>query len=61
MRRRVNIMMDDDAWRIIEKLPRGARSRAVNTAIIEWSRAAERRRRAWVPWEQVFPQSVWTR
>ncbi len=43
MRRRVNIMMDDDAWRVIEKLPRGARSRAVNTAIIEWSRAAARR------------------
>ena len=25
MPRRVNIMMDDDAWRVIGKLPRGAR------------------------------------
>ena len=40
MPRRVNIMMDDDAWRVIEKLPRGARSRAVNAAILAWSRAA---------------------
>ncbi len=46
MPRRVNIMMDDDAWRVIEKLPRGARSRAVNAAILEWSRAAARREAA---------------
>lgn len=43
MSRRVNIMMDDDAWRVIERLPRGARSRAVNTAIREWSGASARR------------------
>ncbi len=43
MSRRVNIMMDDDAWRVIEQLPRGARSRAVNTAIREWSAASARR------------------
>ena len=46
MSRRVNIMMDDDAWRVIEQLPRGARSRAVNTAIREWSGAATRRNAA---------------
>ena len=45
MPRRVNIMMDD-AWRVIEKLPRGARSRAVNAAIRDWSRAAARREAA---------------
>ncbi len=43
MPRRVNIMMADEAWRVIEKLPRGARSRAVNAAILDWSRAAARR------------------
>ena len=46
MPRRVNIMMDDDAWAVVEKLPRRARSRAVNTAIIEWSRASARREAA---------------
>ena len=43
MSRRVNVMMDDDAWRVIEQLPRGARSRAVNTAIRQWSAASARR------------------
>ena len=43
MSRRVNIMMDDDAWHVIERLPRGARSRAVNSAIREWSGASARR------------------
>ena len=42
MGRRVNIMMDDDAWRTLRKLPRGTRSRAVNAAIREWSGAARR-------------------
>ncbi|MCZ0944551.1 MAG: hypothetical protein OXJ53_15980 [Gammaproteobacteria bacterium] len=37
MSRRVNIMMDEEAWRVIERVPRGARSRAVNAAIREWS------------------------
>ena len=46
MPRRVNIMMDDDAWRVIGKLPRGARSRTVNAAILAWSRAAARREAA---------------
>ncbi|MYC91267.1 MAG: hypothetical protein F4106_09515 [Gemmatimonadetes bacterium] len=43
MARRVNIMLDDDSWRVIEKLPRGTRSRAVNAAIREWSGAVRRR------------------
>ncbi len=46
MSRRVNVMMDDDAWRVIEQLPRGARSRAVNTAIRQWSAASARRNAA---------------
>ena len=36
-------MMDDDTWRVIERLPRGARSRAVNTAIREWFGVSARR------------------
>ena len=43
MTRRVNIMIDDDAWRVIGRLPRGARSRAVNAAIREWAGASARR------------------
>ena len=43
MARRVNIMMDDDSWRIIERLPRGTRSRAVNAAIREWAGVSRRR------------------
>ena len=43
MPRRVNITMDDEAWSVIEKLPRGDRSRAVNSAILDWSRATARR------------------
>ena len=43
MSRRVNIMLNDDAWRVIGHLPRGARSRAVNAAILDWSGAAARR------------------
>lgn len=46
MPRRVNIMIDDDAWRVSERLPRGARSRAVNAAIRDWSRATTRREAA---------------
>ena len=42
MARRVNIMMDDESWNVIRELPRGARSRAVNTAIREWSGASRR-------------------
>ena len=43
MARRVNIMLDDDSWRVIERLPRGTRSRAVNAAIREWAGASGRR------------------
>ena len=43
MARRVTIMMDEEAWRVIGRLPRGSRSRAVNAAIREWSGTAGRR------------------
>ena len=40
---RVSIMMDDNAWRVIEELPHRAPSRAVNMAIREWLGASTRR------------------
>ena len=42
MARRVNFMLDDDSWRVIKKLPRGTRSRAVNAAILEWAGTSRR-------------------
>jgi len=42
MSRRINIMIDDDTWRILGKIPAGARSRAVNEALRAW---VQRRRR----------------
>ena len=36
-------MMDDDVWRVIEMLPRGTRSRAINAAILDWADASARR------------------
>jgi len=42
MSRRINIMIDDDTWRILGKIPAGARSRAVNEALRTW---VQRRRR----------------
>ena len=35
MATRVNIVLDNDSSRVIERLPRGTRSRAVNVAIRE--------------------------
>ena len=43
MARRVNIVMDEEAWRVIQKLLRGSRSRAVNAAIRELSGTSKRR------------------
>ncbi len=43
MARRVNFMIDEDSWDVLQKLPRGTRSRAVNAAIREWSGASRRR------------------
>ena len=42
MARRVNIMMDEEAWRVIQRLPRGSRSRAINDAIRKWSGTSRR-------------------
>ncbi|HEY1900611.1 MAG TPA: hypothetical protein VGG49_12545 [Steroidobacteraceae bacterium] len=36
MSKRINIMFDEDTWRILGKIPAGARSRAVNEALRAW-------------------------
>lgn len=36
MGRRINIMIDEDTWRILGRIPAGARSRAVNEALRAW-------------------------
>jgi len=36
MGKRINIMIDEDTWRVLGKIPAGARSRAVNEALREW-------------------------
>ena len=46
MSRRISIMMDDDAWRVIESLPHSARSRAINAAILDWLSSVSARRAA---------------
>ena len=42
MDKRINVMIDDDTWRILGRIPAGARSRAVNEALRAW--VAHRRR-----------------
>ncbi len=42
MSRRINVIIDDDTWSLVEKIPLGERSRTVNQALRIW---AERRRR----------------
>ena len=44
MGHRVNVVIDDDVWTILESVPKGERSRAVNAALLEW--ATRRRRRS---------------
>ena len=36
MGKRINIMIDEDTWRILGRIPAGARSRAVNEALRAW-------------------------
>ena len=43
MSRRINIMVDDDTWRVLAKIAPGARSRTLNEALRGW--AARQRRR----------------
>jgi hypothetical protein len=43
MSKRINVMIDEDTWGILSRVPLGDRSRVVNEALRAW---AERRRRS---------------
>ena len=43
MSKRINIMIDDDTWGVLGRIPAGERSRAINEALRAW--VARRRRR----------------
>jgi hypothetical protein len=36
MPRRINVMIDDEMWQVLAKIPAGARSRAINEALRAW-------------------------
>ena len=42
MSHRINVIVHDDMWRFLRKIPQGERSRTVNLALREW---AHKRRR----------------
>ncbi|NIR30189.1 MAG: hypothetical protein GWN84_12935 [Gammaproteobacteria bacterium] len=35
-------MLDDDVWQLLQRLPRGERSKAINAALAEWARSRKR-------------------
>lgn len=43
MSHRINIVIDDETWRFLEKVPQGKRSRTINLALREWMRTRRRR------------------
>ena len=43
MGHRINVMVHDDVWRFLEKIPQGERSRTINLALREWARRVCRR------------------
>lgn len=42
MSHRINIIVQDDTWRLLKRIPHGERSRTINQALREW--AMKRRR-----------------
>mgnify|MGYP005715803667 FL=1 len=36
MNHRINVIIDDDTWSVLQEIPHGERSRAINVAIREW-------------------------
>lgn len=36
MNRRINVMIDEDTWRLLGRIPAGQRSRAINEALRSW-------------------------
>lgn len=46
MTHRVNVMLDDDVWQQMQKLPRGERSRLLNRAVRSYLRQQQREQAA---------------
>lgn len=44
MSRRINVMVDDDNWELLSKVPSGERSRALNEALRERLKQRQRER-----------------
>ena len=43
MSKRINVMIDEDTWKVLGRIPTGERSRAINEALRSW---VMRRRRS---------------
>lgn len=43
MSRRINVMIDEDTWELLEKIPTGERSRTINEALRSWVKHRRRR------------------
>jgi predicted CopG family antitoxin len=43
MSKRINIMIDDDTWGILSKIPAGDRSRTINDALRDWATRRKRK------------------
>ena len=43
MSKRINIMIDDDTWGVLGRIPAGERSRTINDAIRDWAAKGRRR------------------
>ena len=35
---RINVIVQDDVWRLLQRIPKGGRSRTINVALREWAR-----------------------
>jgi len=42
MSRRINMMIDDDTWELLGKIPSGERSRTLNDALRAWLKRRQR-------------------
>ncbi len=42
MTHRINVLVEDDIWSLLQRMPQGDRSRTINVALREW---AQKRRR----------------
>lgn len=43
MSKRINVMIDEDTWSLLGRIPAGERSRAINEAIRAWASRRQRR------------------